>query len=268
MLALSAMPLWMRGFNGRLRAPGRVLAGKFQTLQKLIVAPLSLAAFMFCIACVIMTASRGGILAGLAGLIALASLLALSLRRANDGETAKAWRPALALGGVAAALVLFGGQFLFERFEKIGESSNQDRRTVIETHWDAFLERPVWGHGLNTFHAINEAGATPENWRATRVVGAAHNIFVQALEEGGLIGGGLLFGAYGALILHAFWRALNASSGREWAAAAFAASLLALLHGLVDFGLNVPAISALLCFMLGAFTVSARKTKAVGTEPA
>jgi O-antigen ligase len=266
MLAIVAMTLWMRGFNGRLRAPAMAMTGKLEGLQKFITAPVSLAAFVFCIACVIMTASRGGILAGLAGLITLSSLLVVSQRAPAGESKGKVWRPALALGGVALSLVLFGGQFLFERFDRIQDNSNRDRQITIETHWQAFQDRPLWGHGLNTFHAINETAATPKNWQSIYPAGSAHNIYVQALEEGGLIGGGLLFLAFGALIVKALWRALNAPSGRDWAAAAFAASLLALLHGLVDFGLNVPAISALLCFMLGAFIVRTRRTNENGAE--
>jgi hypothetical protein len=54
------------------------------------------------------------------------------------------------------------------------------------------------------------------------------------------------------LMARALRRLARGEGGVEWAAAALAMSALLLLHGLVDFALQVPAIAAFYAFMLGA----------------
>jgi hypothetical protein len=78
---------------------------------------------------------------------------------------------------------------------------------------------------------------------------------VQLLEETGILGAGLFVLMLAPPLFSAFGAALLGRSGSHWAAAAFAAFALALLHGVVDFGLQVPAIAAFLSFCLGAFSL-------------
>jgi hypothetical protein len=56
------------------------------------------------------------------------------------------------------------------------------------------------------------------------------------------------------------------ASGAEWAAAAVAAFAFAFAHGLVDFGLQVPATGALLAYALGGFA-GAAETPAAAEAP-
>jgi O-antigen ligase len=125
---------------------------------------------------------------------------------------------------------------------------------LFETHWQAFLDRPWLGHGLGTFHAINAYYATPENWRAVLTVGAAHNVVLQSLEESGLIGFALLSVMVLMPVTRAFRAAITGRSGQAWSSLAVATTVLVYVHGMVDFGLNVPGIAALFAFMLGAYS--------------
>src|SRR5690606_26547119 len=117
----------------------------------------------------------------------------------------------------------------------------RSRTELIEPHWQAFLDRPVLGNGLNTYHELNVMAATPENWASLSYAGAAHNIYVQALEEVGIVGVALMTLMLAPPILRALRRALFGSTGVEWAAAACAVTALFFLHGAVDFELQIPA---------------------------
>ena len=150
-------------------------------------------------------------------------------------------------------LLLLGGGDVFSRFGEV-DADSAARRIMIETHWLAFLDRPWLGHGLNTFHELNAHYGDPANWAALESIGSAHNIFVQLLEETGVVGAALFV----LMLAPPLWRALRIAwtdrSGAEWAAATVSAALLCFGHGAVDFGLQVPALSALLAYALGAFS--------------
>ncbi|MBL8551577.1 MAG: O-antigen ligase family protein [Hyphomonadaceae bacterium] len=216
-------------------------------LAALAAPPLAAATLLLSLACLMLTASRAGILLTLIALIAFAILLLVGGRMRDRTQT-----PAMLpwLAAFAALLFLAGGHFALARLEHL-DSSAASRAVLIETHWRAFLERPLFGHGLNTFHELNAHAATPENLPALAGMGAAHNIFVQALEETGLFGA-LLFAL---MLTPPLSRALaRAVRGSVWAAAMCAAALLAFAHGLVDFSLQAPALAAYFSFCLGAFT--------------
>ncbi len=93
--------------------------------------------------------------------------------------------------------------------------------------------------------------ATPQNWNAIGNIGSAHNIYVQALEETGVVGFALL-GALVAFLLARGFRHVQdgRKRGQTWSAAVLASAVILLGHGWVDFGLQTPAIGALLAFCL------------------
>jgi len=218
-------------------------------------APVSSAALALTLGCAALTGSRAG-LAALAGGLAL--FFALTRSGARGGERAGGGGQGVAalVATAAAVFLLVGGDFLASRFGTFGVDA-EGRRLMIETHWNAFADRPLFGHGLNTFHELNAYYATVENWPALRDIGAAHNIFVQLLEETGLVGAILFMVMLAPPLSRLLQIAIEDRSGAEWAAASFAGAAFAFAHGLVDFGLQVPAIAAFMAFGLGAFSSSA-----------
>jgi O-antigen ligase len=200
------------------------------------------------ITALLLTASRAGLLVALAGLLLLFALLwHTSLTRARP--------KLLALGAplLVAALVAIGAGFALERLGGLDAAASQ-RAQLLEIHWRFFEARPLTGHGLNTFHELHASALNGDNFRDQRAMGSAHNIYVQALEETGLIGFGLWVLALGAVSIKLLVLAIGRRPGADWASAALASLFIVLAHGTVDFGLQLPAIAAWLAFVLGAFS--------------
>lgn len=213
-------------------------------------APLGVAVLVLSLAAALLTQSRAGLASTCLGLVLTFVLYAKTgQQRARHRLT-----PIAATLALAGFLILAAAQIAISR---VGGALGEDfatRLQLMQVHAHAFLDQPLFGHGLNSFHEINAHYAAPVSWLSTRSVGAAHNIYIQWLEETGLIGGALM-----ALILAPLlWRAgrvlPNRSSARAWAAGAVGVAAVCGLHGLVDFGLEIPAVATLFAFVLGAFT--------------
>lgn len=223
-------------------------------LQILTLAPFAFGAMLIGSCALLLTASRGGALAFAAALLLL---LALGMRAcAAPSKRAHGARVAAALAACAAiaAMALLGGDVTAARLTDEASLTNDGRWSIYLAHWQAFLGRPILGHGMNTFHEVNAMIATPENAAILGFTGSTMNIILQLLVEQGLIG---LF-LFGILIVPIVARCasiwLRGAAGATWAALALAAFVLCLAHGMVDIGLKTPAIAALLAFMLGAFS--------------
>lgn len=224
-------------------------AGAF-ALGLIHAAPLSLAAFILNTTCLMLTASRAGLISGLIGFLIFGVILALMQKGTVTSQLRKGL---LAGAGVLLILIAAGAQFAFRRFADTFEQTVA-REKLLQAHWEAFLERPFLGHGLNTYAELNLLSVDTENWSYLLHAGAVHNIYLQALEEMGLVGT-LLFGSIVLLaLLPIFRRVLTEyrGSGPVWSAAAIAILIAVFVHGLVDFGLQTPAIAALVAAIAGA----------------
>jgi O-antigen ligase len=253
-LALFAAAIIVRAANGRLGGSlSTLLPQPMAWSAGLVRAPLSTVALIVARACALLTASRGGLFATGVGFLAFVSLLLA--RRFGPGRSGKGllFTPVLGVIAIGAWLFLRGSGPMVDRLSNV-EAVAESRQILLEPHWQAFLSRPLLGNGLNTYHELNSMAATPENWAELSYAGAAHNIYVQALEEVGLVGVVLVTLMLAPPILRALKRALFSNAGVEWAAAIFGAATLLLLHGAVDFELQIPAIAALFAFGLGAFS--------------
>lgn len=246
----------LRGARGKLQ---HTSAKQPRGAALLLTAPASFVAIALLLTVLLLTGSRSGVAALAAAFICFA---ALALPSRPDHARGGTRATLLALAALAVLLIVFGGAIAFDRFAQL-PTELDERAPLISAHWRAFLERPWLGHGFGAFHEINAHIAKPENWNALRTVGAAHNIFIQALEENGIIGFALLVGAVATPLARAVLVALRTGSGAEWAAGATAALVFCLLQGLVDFGLQTPAVAALIAFALGLFARPRRNGRAL-----
>lgn len=219
-------------------------AARARTGGALFSAPLSGIALLACLTSLALTASRAGAAATALGFLVLCTAAAMRARTR--------W-PACAAALLASTGVgLFAFRFANDRMWRLAQDAEL-RAIMAQTHWNAFLERMWFGHGLNTFHEINAMYATPATWPALHNIGAAHNIYIQLMAENGIVGAALLACMFGFPILRAGRESLRRGEARLLAAGAFAATVLALAQGLADFGLQTPAIAAVVAFGLGAF---------------
>ena len=199
-----------------------------------------------------MTASRGGILATVIGLAVL-----LTWQVIAQGRKA---RTVAVIGGAAAVLVVVGiamrsADLTAARLEGL-EGDVAVRQTIFTAHWEAFKTSPWFGFGLGSFPVVNQLITNTENLSALYNVRATHNLYLQWLEEGGIVGSLFML----AWLLVTLWRvgveAIKPGTLGALARATIAATVLVLLHGLSDFAVQVPALQALFAVGLGAMTAT------------
>jgi len=209
-----------------------------------------------------LTASRGGIFATVVGLAVL-----LTWQVIAQGRKVRA---VAIIGGAAALLVVIGvamrsAELTAARLENL-EGDVAVRKAIFDAHWEAFKSSPWFGFGLGSFPVVNQLIQTTENLRVLFDVRATHNLYLQWLEEGGVVGG--LFMA--AWLLVALWRAgveaIKPGTAGAMARATIAATITVLLHGLSDFAVQVPALQALFAVGLGAITAAAPPSRPRGAK--
>lgn len=205
--------------------------------------PLLLAILL--LACALMlTGSRAGIASTLAALLVLLGLSTFGQR-------------GLGVKGVAVAapliLVLLTSFWLAsgpltERLDKIPQAG--DRIAAYALTLRAIESAPLLGTGYGTFQetfASNRdlSSASPSSWKK------AHNTYLENMLELGIPAAMALNLAI-ALIA---WRALRAipvrRRGRIYLVLGVSATILVGLHSLVDFSLQIPAVSAAYAFIMG-----------------
>lgn len=199
----------------------------------------------------LLTVSRAAMVSTLACLLlvtALEIVEGLGRARAGLGKIIGYTAPAL-----LAMLVIFaatiGEQFVGELADLGSDSAT--RETIFAAYWDVARHAPLAGYGLGAFPSLNLAQVTAENFDALWNLGAVHNIYLQWLIEGGVIGAGLMAAVMILILVDIARRRVGARAGRTRATIALAVSALLLLHNTVDYSIQVPAIAALWAFLLG-----------------
>jgi O-antigen ligase len=225
------------GVKGVMRAPDSALPR---------LAP-GLAAILLCGAALALTQSRGGAAATLVGLLGLIGL------EAQTGREGKGVRTGLIAGaavlGLLAAFALYRPE-LFGRLMNAG-ADFETRRAILAAHWKAFLASPWSGYGLGSFDRLNNLILNQGNYPQTWNVRAAHNVVLQWLVSGGLIGALPMFACIGCLLwvlVRGLGRRLRMTG---WLRAILCVSLAVLIASLTDYGLEEPAIALLWAVLLG-----------------
>ncbi len=214
--------------------------------RALQAAPAYWAALLVLMACLLMTASRGAALAAACGVSALLVLLALAGR-------VKWTRASLALLGGTIALIFavaVFGETLALRFVRVEEDA-LSRADLFRLHWNAFLASPWSGYGLGTFDIVHrtllDSTSVESLWR----IRATHNVYLQWLEEGGVLMAAAMFGALGVILLTTVRRGLRRSRMTQILFALIASNLVFMVHGLSDFALQTPSMAMMWSYLLG-----------------
>jgi len=225
-------------------------------------AALRVFAVTLAVASLMLTGSRGGLLAVLAEV----AIAAVVLRRART-QTFEARRLA-----VGAALALLSGVMLFayvgwggaaQRLGSVGNVSKTwadwagQRRSMTVDTLRMWRDHPLLGIGLGDFEI---AYPLYQSLPSDDYIEHAHDDYVEALAETGLLGGLLIVWALAAFFYAAFrgWGQPFQAQGNWTRLGAAIGCCGLLLHSLWDFNLHIPANAAWFSVLAGI--AAARQT--------
>lgn len=238
---LMAVLAWRRLWLGLPTLVGEGLKDRSGALRIALAAVLA----ALSLATLVMSGSRGGVIATLVGL-ACCNLATLRPHRAVHNM--KMAGLAAVLIAVFGAFIMFGAGAVADRMLD-ASSGVADRQDILALYMKRLPLLPWSGFGLGTFRHFNNIIASASDAERLWTFGAMHNVYLQWIFEGGYAGAGLMFGLIGALL----WT-IVAKRGKGlnvWSATALGASALLLTHGAIDFDLQVPAVAALWALLLG-----------------
>ena len=196
------------------------------------------------IVALVLSASRGGIISLAVQLVVL--FLLLVVRRVRSRY--------MIVGGVVVlasvmAVSWIGVQQVLERFQGIQslEVTPGKRSAMRRDTFRLFLDHPVIGTGLGTLQMVYPPYDSEYDGK---IVNHAHNDYLEALAETGIIGGLCCLWFLGILLLNALkgMAVADGSFGTVLNLSGLIACCGILVHSLVDFNLHIPA-NALLFFV-------------------
>ena len=201
--------------------------------------------------------SRGGMLGFLAATLGVFVLA--RWRRKNAASSGNRTAVTAATAVALCVVACFGWAPIERRFDEIGSGRTVDDRTVL---WNAsFRQLPgFWfaGAGNGSHLRIEPLGREDTDRAANTPVGHAHNEYVEAAIEGGLVRLGLTFALPGMVLLslaRGFRRLQSRTAGPLILGALFGLAVVA-AHAATDFALHIPAVS-LLAMIVTAYAMAA-----------
>jgi O-antigen ligase len=249
-LAIAFGVVWARALMGSDRV--RKTAGRSEKFEHWFVPMAGRSVLWGLIAVGVgLTRSRGGILAAATTTAVLLGMAILQRPIRYHGRAAAAGALAILAGAFFALTMLGSGPFRrFLQLDPRGLSSD-DRVIIWRASLKAWREFPIFGSGLGTFREAFRR-AQPRGFPG--LIEQAHSDSLQLLVTGGTIGAalGILACASLFILLARAWRRQKHREESALTLAGFGALLSLTLHGLVDFNLSVPAITATLACAIGA----------------
>lgn len=151
-------------------------------------------------ACLLLTFARGGWLGFLAGFLFLFIF-------AGGKRLVIAVLVLVLLGSLTISFAPHVIKEQISSIVKLGrDTSSIDRLLIWKTGWRMFLDKPIFGHGLNTFMGVFDKYRPPEY----KEVVYAHNCFLQIAAETGIIGFLVFLWFCGSVIFRAFSKYFSA----------------------------------------------------------
>jgi O-antigen ligase len=211
-----------------------------------------------------LSGSRGGAIALLAG-----TLVLFPFRRL------RAWLPAATVVvlavGLAAGLASWLGREEATLQTAFFAESSQDpslatRSDIWGRTWRVLVDHPLTGTGLGTFPWAYASYDREGEWLGTA---QAHNDYLQLASETGLVGIALLLWLVTSFARNVLLPALRPERGRpRWTTTALAGAVFAMLvHSILEFNLQIPAVAALFAVIGGSLIAAAADPAPGRQEP-
>ncbi len=206
------------------------------------------------------TQSRAGIVCTLIGLLVF--MIAAGFAQLIH------WRqtilPTLFIVLITVISLTVSGTNVLSRLNTINED-RLERHQMYELTARAVGDAPVIGTGLGTFESIFKMYRNPSSFKNTVRISNAHNSYLENALELGLPAAIMLIAAIGGIFeacLVALWKRKR---GRLFPAVGLAAITVVGLHSIVDFSLEIPAVTITFAAIAGVACAqcfrSSRKTR-------
>ena len=212
----------------------------------------------------LLTGSRGGFVAVLAEIAILGWILIW--RNPLPGRRMRIAATGLVLVGVVALFFWLVPGFVLNKLGTIHNYVSETRVGRVALWKDAlgiFRDHPLTGAGMGSFVTAYPPYETDAQ---DLIVEHAHNDYVEALTETGMLGGVLILAALVLFVPIAFGN-LSVQLRREpgWIQLGAAIACCGLLtHSFVDFNLHIPANAAWFAFCAGLASLSGRLIRTPG----
>jgi serine/threonine protein phosphatase 1 len=196
------------------------------------------------IAALLNTGSRGGLLAGLIGLLCVFFFAG----RARPGQPRSSGLFLAIVLVCLLAAAFISGDALFARLRSgVGD---EERLSLYRDILDMIIARPWLGHGGGTFADVYPLFHARTGSRLVWI--RAHNSYLQAIAELGIPVAAMLFACAGAMLVFLASRIGKLTGARSAAIAAISAAIAAAAHSLVDFSIQFQAVGLTLGVLVGA----------------
>jgi hypothetical protein len=251
---ISAMGLILRLYRRQLGRSGHLLRLKIAALIATTgtKGALPLTLLFVILTSLLLTGNRGGIIATGLGFLVLLVLNARRERRSLGHETLLVIFAAVVVGAV---FVGFSDLFV-GRLGAQGVYEEGRLRVFMVTIW-SILTAPLLGFGYGTFSA-----AFPmfhdESVNIWKFWDKAHNTYLETFQGLGLLFGGILIACVVVLVWECLKGARSRQRGATIPAIAASVSFLVGVHALVDFSLQIQAVTLTYMAVLGAGVAQSR----------
>jgi O-antigen ligase len=155
---------------------------------------------------------------------------------------------ALAVLAIGFSSLLLGGEGVAQRF---GDGvTDRTREDIYRLGWAAIHDAPMTGHGFGAFEPAfriyRDSSLTGDS-----IIDLAHNVHLEMVMDLGLLGAGLLYLSFAAILVVCAWGLRSRQRDQIYPVVALSCAVLIMAHGFVDFSAQMPAVAITLAFLLG-----------------
>jgi len=170
-------------------------------------------------------------------------------RRRGDWRSWQAITP-LVLAITMIFVIIFSGAATWQRVDRNSLTDAGVRLAIYDATLTGIFDRPLFGHGMGSYRHVFEAYRTPELTRVA-TLDKAHNSYLEFAFEAGIPALLVLMAIFASLFVRCVLGARRRQRDSMYPAVAVGTATLLAAHSLVDFSLQIPAITFLFLFGIG-----------------